>query len=97
MKFFFALLALPVLATASVLPRDDHDSEGSTCSTGEQVCCNNQFKSYNDLNAAKKLDLGLLLGGIGLGAALVCDPVDIIAIGGNSCNAQVACCSHVYQ
>ncbi|KAK2467158.1 hypothetical protein APHAL10511_000707 [Amanita phalloides] len=102
MKFTFALLALPVLVAATVLPRGDggdehHHHDNSECSTGKQVCCNSEFEHYDHLNARQRGFLDTIFEGLDIQNALTCSDFTIIGLSGNKCNSQSVCCSHVEQ
>ncbi|KAH8828839.1 fruiting body protein SC1 [Flagelloscypha sp. PMI_526] len=90
---FAALTAfvLPVLAAASVIART-----GPQCSTGTLQCCNTVGKadSTDVQNALGGLAAVLgLTGNIGVS----CVPINVAAVGGNSCSAQAACCGNTIQ
>ncbi|KAF4618828.1 hypothetical protein D9613_010048 [Agrocybe pediades] len=89
--FFFLLFALPLLASATAVPRTDGPS--NQCNTGTISCC-------NQVGSASSLGLGSLLGLLGVVLdpitaiiGLNCSPINVIGLGGNSCSAQPVCCT----
>ncbi|PPR06781.1 hypothetical protein CVT24_011281 [Panaeolus cyanescens] len=89
--FFFLFVALPLLASATVLPRTDGPS--NQCNTGPIQCCNN-------VGTVDALGLGTILGLLGIVldpvTALLginCSPLSVIGVGGNSCSATPVCCT----
>ncbi|KAH9479147.1 Fruiting body protein SC1 [Psilocybe cubensis] len=87
------VLALPLLAAATALPRTNGDGPSNQCNTGTISCCNQTLQSGT---ASTNLLLGLL--GIVLGPVtgllgLGCTPITVIGAGGNSCSAQPVCCT----
>ncbi|TFK70619.1 hydrophobin-263 [Pluteus cervinus] len=83
-----SLFALPLLASASVLPRQTGD-----CNTGSINCCattqTSTPESVTELSGLLGIALPNIAGLIGLG----CSPLSILGLGGNSCSAQPVCCS----
>ncbi|TFK70588.1 hydrophobin-263 [Pluteus cervinus] len=82
-----SLIALPLLASASVLPRQ------GDCNTGSISCCNSVQSSTSESVTSLAGLLGIVLptieGLVGLG----CSPLSILGAGGNSCSAQPVCCT----
>ncbi|KAJ3515708.1 hypothetical protein NLJ89_g1590 [Agrocybe chaxingu] len=86
------VLALPLLAAASVLPRTDGPS--NQCNTGSLQCCNSvQDASSKGLAGILGL-LGVVVGSITGQVGVTCSPISVIGIGGNSCTAQPVCCTN---
>ncbi|KAF8963575.1 fungal hydrophobin-domain-containing protein [Flammula alnicola] len=82
------VFALPLLAAASVLPRQSGD-----CDTGSLNCCQStQSSSTTSITELAGL-LGIALPDLGALVGLNCSPLDILGIGGNSCSAQPVCCT----
>ncbi|KAF5354822.1 hypothetical protein D9756_005703 [Leucocoprinus leucothites] len=89
MRFSAALvLALPAIAAATAIPRDD-----GNCNTGSISCCNQvqqaNSTAVNSLAGLLGIAVPDITGLIGLG----CSPLNILGLGGNSCSAQPVCCS----
>ncbi|THU90097.1 fungal hydrophobin, partial [Dendrothele bispora CBS 962.96] len=63
----------------------------SQCNTGSIQCCNSASSP-----AATELCglLGIVVQDPNLLVGLTCNPISIIGIGGNSCNAQPVCCEN---
>ncbi|KAF9562992.1 fungal hydrophobin [Agrocybe pediades] len=83
-----AVLALPVLAAATALPRD------GDCNTGDIQCCNSTAASSSTNLGLLSSLLGLVLPSIGGLIGLSCSPLNILGVGGNSCSAQPVCCTN---
>ncbi|KAF9465665.1 hydrophobin [Collybia nuda] len=91
-----AILPLPLLAAATVLPRTNTPTTpASQCNTGDLSCCNSTQES-SALTGPVAALLGLL--GIDIRSitgivGLTCSPLTIIGGGGSSCTTQPVCCS----
>ncbi|TFK32034.1 fungal hydrophobin [Crucibulum laeve] len=85
--FLFMFVALPLLATATAIPRAD------TCSTGTVQCCNSVQSANSGAVSLLAGLLGIVLGPITGQVGLTCSPLSVIGIGSNSCNAQTVCCT----
>ncbi|KAK0505231.1 hydrophobin 2 [Armillaria luteobubalina] len=87
--FSFAILALPLLAVASAVPRETTNTTvtGGQCNTGSAQCC----KSVQDVQNALGL-LGIPIGDITAGVGLTCDPITVIGLGTTQCANQPVCC-----
>ncbi|KAF4621005.1 hypothetical protein D9613_000977 [Agrocybe pediades] len=84
-----AVLALPVLAAATAVARDD-----GQCDTGVINCC-------NSTEANTVANAGLLSGLLGIVVPVVsgliglnCTPLTVILAAGNSCSSQPVCCTN---
>ncbi|KAF4618932.1 hypothetical protein D9613_009927 [Agrocybe pediades] len=88
MRASVAVLALPVLAAATVLPRDGN------CNTGDIQCCNTVMQSSTTTLGMLGGLLGLVLPTVTGLIGLNCSPLNILGIGGNSCSAQPVCCTN---
>ncbi|KAF9045346.1 fungal hydrophobin-domain-containing protein [Panaeolus papilionaceus] len=84
----FSVLALPILAAATAIPRD------GDCNTGQINCCNSTMNSSLTTLTTLSSLLGLSLPAIGGLIGLSCSPLSILGAGGNSCSAQPVCCSN---
>ncbi|KAK0476336.1 hydrophobin-251 [Armillaria novae-zelandiae] len=86
-----ALLALPLLASATaVVPRDD----GASCATGTTQCCDSvQSPSSNVVQTLLGL-LGIPIGSVTANVGVTCSPISVIGVGGTSCSNQVVCCEN---
>ncbi|TFK62178.1 hydrophobin-263 [Pluteus cervinus] len=82
-----SLLALLLLATASVLPR-----QSEHCDVGLSLCCRRiQESTTADLALLSRL-LGIDIPDLGGSIGVSCDPLSILGLNGNDCFAQPACC-----
>ncbi|KAF8159213.1 hydrophobin-263 [Crassisporium funariophilum] len=81
------VLALPLLAAASVLPRQGQ------CNVGTISCCNSVQQASNPVVGLLAGLLGIVLGPITGQVGLNCSPLTVIGVGGNSCSAQPVCCT----
>ncbi|TRM65947.1 fruiting body protein SC1 [Schizophyllum amplum] len=93
MRVSLALLAFPILAVATVIPRTDGDGEGA-CSTGPVQCCNTVAETYDSHVAEILGELGIDVGSLSGLVGLQCAPITILGLGGNTCTAQTVCCSN---
>ncbi|KAF9558361.1 fungal hydrophobin [Agrocybe pediades] len=84
-------LALPLLAAASVLPRNDGPS--NQCNTGTLNCCNSVQSASSSSVAGLLGLLGIVVGDVTGLVGLNCSPINVIGISGNSCSAQPVCCT----
>ncbi|KAF9045351.1 fungal hydrophobin-domain-containing protein [Panaeolus papilionaceus] len=84
----FAIVALPIFAAATAIPRD------GDCNTGQINCCNSTMTSSLTTLAQLGGLLGLSLPAIGGLIGLSCNPISILGAGGNSCSAQPVCCTN---
>ncbi|KAF8887547.1 fungal hydrophobin-domain-containing protein [Infundibulicybe gibba] len=82
------VLALPLLAAASAVPR-----QTSQCNTGSIQCCNSVQSSDSSLVGLLAGLLGVVLGGLTSQVGVNCSPITVIGASGNSCSAQPACCT----
>ncbi|KAF8155516.1 hydrophobin-251 [Crassisporium funariophilum] len=86
------VLALPILAAASILPRGG-TGPSSQCNVGTLSCCNSvQDASSSAVTSLLGL-LGVILDGLTGQVGVNCSPITVIGAGGNSCSAQPACCT----
>ncbi|KAF8886006.1 hydrophobin-319 [Infundibulicybe gibba] len=94
--FCLAVLASPLLATASVIARTD-PIPASQCTTGTLTCCNSvqqtSVTSLAQLLAGGLISIGAVLNPITGLIGLTCTPLSVLALGGNSCSAQPVCCT----
>ncbi|KAK0235458.1 hydrophobin 2 [Armillaria nabsnona] len=86
--FTIAVLTLPVLASATALPRG-----GSGCSSGTPECCKSVQDPKSNAVQTTLATLGLNPGDITADVGLTCDPITVIGAGTNQCSSQAACCS----
>ncbi|KAK0442705.1 hydrophobin 2 [Desarmillaria tabescens] len=85
------LLALPILATATVLPRAD----GAACSaTGTAQCCATTQSPTSTIVQTLLGLLGIPIGSVTANVGLTCSPITVLGIGGTQCNNQVVCCDN---
>ncbi|KAK7472100.1 sc3 hydrophobin [Stygiomarasmius scandens] len=96
--FFAASLAVatngPTTTVTVTAPATTVTAPASQCNTGDLQCCNS-VQSANSPAASLLLGLlGIVIQGVDVLVGLTCDPISVIAIGGNSCNAQPVCCEN---
>ncbi|KAK0434475.1 hydrophobin [Armillaria borealis] len=85
----FTLLALPLLATATAIPRDS-----ATCASGTAQCCQStQSPTSASMQTLAGL-LGIVLGGLTGNVGLTCSPITVLGLGTNQCTNQVVCCQN---
>ncbi|KAL0948211.1 hypothetical protein HGRIS_010817 [Hohenbuehelia grisea] len=84
------LLALPLLAAATAIPRTEPAGQ---CNTGSIQCCNSTKKASDPVVGILAGLLGIVLGPITGQVGLTCTPLSVIGLGGNSCTAQPVCCT----
>ncbi|GLB42284.1 putative hydrophobin [Lyophyllum shimeji] len=89
--FLFFVFAL--CASASVLPRTGGDPPAGQCNTGSIQCCNSVQQAGNPVVGILSGLLGVVLPSLTGQVGLNCSPLNVIGIGGNSCNAQPVCCT----
>ncbi|SJL12407.1 related to Fruiting body protein SC1 [Armillaria ostoyae] len=87
--FTIAVLTLPVLASATALPRGGSGS----CSSGTLECCKSVQDPKSDAVQTALAPLGLNLGDITADVGLTCNPITVIGAGTNQCSSQAACCT----
>ncbi|KAF8154175.1 fungal hydrophobin-domain-containing protein [Crassisporium funariophilum] len=107
-SLFFFTLVLPMIASATALPRGDRDkgdkrkgdqpadnsSGGGQCNTGPIQCCN-QVGTVDSLGLADDFEAkGIVIDPFDAVIAVNCSPITIGGVGGNSCNAQPVCCNN---
>ncbi|PPQ89202.1 hypothetical protein CVT25_001271 [Psilocybe cyanescens] len=85
------VLALPLLAAASAVPRTDCPS--NQCNTGTIQCCNSLLQSNTPSTNLILTLLGIAVGPVTGVLGLGCSPIGVLGIGGNSCTAQSVCCT----
>ncbi|THU75243.1 fungal hydrophobin [Dendrothele bispora CBS 962.96] len=80
-----------VTATA---PATTQTISPSQCNTGPIQCCNSVQQASSP--AATELCglLGIVVQGADVLVGVTCNPISVIGIGGNSCNAQPVCCEN---
>ncbi|KAK0186742.1 hydrophobin [Armillaria mellea] len=89
--FTVAVLTLPILASATVLPRGGTGSSG--CSSGTPQCCQSVADPESTSVQTLLGTLGVPLGDITADVGLTCDPITVIGAGTNQCSNQAACCT----
>ncbi|KJA29797.1 hypothetical protein HYPSUDRAFT_236627 [Hypholoma sublateritium FD-334 SS-4] len=97
----FVTLVLSCLAVATPFERRQDPSTGSTtttttasdCDTGDAQCCQS-LQNPSDPSTSDLLGtLGVVAQGLTASVGLTCTPLSVLAIAGQSCNAQPACCT----
>ncbi|KAF8889937.1 fungal hydrophobin-domain-containing protein [Infundibulicybe gibba] len=101
--FFLVLVAFTIFAaattttvtvTATPPPPTATPAPASQCNTGPVQCCNSIQSASNPVVGLLTGLLGILIEPITAIVGLSCSPIDILGIGGNSCNAQAVCCEN---
>ncbi|KAL0952919.1 hypothetical protein HGRIS_007134 [Hohenbuehelia grisea] len=98
----FALLAVatpggspqPVTTTVTVTATTTATQPASQCNTGPVQCCNSVQKASAAGPAAILALLGVVVQNVNALVGLTCNPISVIGVGGNSCNAQPVCCEN---
>ncbi|KAF8806918.1 hydrophobin-263 [Phlegmacium glaucopus] len=85
------VLALPLLATATVLPRNDPVNQ---CNSGSLQCCDSTSTASNPITSLLLGLLGINVGSVTGLVGLTCSPLTIIGVSGTSCNQQAVCCTN---
>ncbi|KAF9038662.1 fungal hydrophobin-domain-containing protein [Panaeolus papilionaceus] len=88
------VLALPLLAAASVLPRTDGSGPSNQCNTGSLQCCNSTQLATSSSIAGLLGLLGVVVGSVTGLVGVTCSPISVVGISGNSCSAQPVCCTN---
>ncbi|KAK0505227.1 hydrophobin-251 [Armillaria luteobubalina] len=94
--FSLAILALPLLAASSAVPRQDTNTTvtGGKCNTGSAQCC----KSVQDPKSSAVQNalgvLGIPIGEITANVGLTCTPITVLGLGTTSCANQPVCCDN---
>ncbi|KAK7036697.1 hypothetical protein VNI00_011362 [Paramarasmius palmivorus] len=64
------------------------------CNTGPVQCCND-VKAASDPSLAEVFGvLGIVAQGVTGQVGVTCNPISVLGLGGNSCNAQTVCCEN---
>jgi len=83
------VLALPLLAAATALPRNP-----SQCNSGSLQCCEStQSPTSTSLTALFGL-LGIVASTLDALVGVTCSPITVIGVSGTSCNQQAVCCTN---
>ncbi|KAH9479145.1 Fruiting body protein SC1 [Psilocybe cubensis] len=85
------VLALPLLAAASAVPRNDGPS--NQCNTGSLQCCDSTQSATSSSVAGLLGLLGVVVGSVTGLVGVNCSPISVVGISGNSCSAQPVCCT----
>ncbi|KAK0200381.1 hydrophobin-251 [Desarmillaria ectypa] len=78
--FVALFFAIPLLASASALPRG-----------GE---CKRAVAGLTAALRTLLGLLGVVVGSVGVDVGITCSPLSVIGVGGNSCSAQTVCCAN---
>ncbi|KAH9479137.1 Fruiting body protein SC1 [Psilocybe cubensis] len=87
------VLALPLLAAATAVPRNSGDGPSNQCNTGTLNCCDQTLSATASSTNLLLGLLGIVLGPVTGLLGLSCSPIDVLGISGNSCSAQPVCCT----
>ncbi|KAF5311084.1 hypothetical protein D9619_007793 [Psilocybe cf. subviscida] len=89
----FKLAALTTLAVAT-LAAATPTKRADQCNVGTLQCCNS-LQAANSPAASNLLGpLGVVVGAVQGLVGITCSPLSAIAISGNSCTTQSACCTN---
>ncbi|CDO70110.1 hypothetical protein BN946_scf184806.g37 [Trametes cinnabarina] len=83
-----AVLALPLLATATPVRR------GGNCNTGSIQCCNSVHDTKEDAVSALLGLLGLDVNSISGKVGIQCSGISGVGVGQSSCQASPVCCEN---
>ncbi|KAG7440781.1 fungal hydrophobin [Guyanagaster necrorhizus] len=98
-----ALLALPLLAATSVVPKQSTNTTVSwgKCNTGSAQCYKSRFELIDIVHQPKSSAaqnvlglLGIPIGDITAGVSLTCGPITVIGLGTTQCANQPVCCGN---
>ncbi|ETW76620.1 hydrophobin-like protein [Heterobasidion irregulare TC 32-1] len=64
------------------------------CDAGPVQCCNSVQKSSNPSVAKILSGIAVPLQGLSVPIGLTCSPLNLLALGGNSCASQPVCCEN---
>ncbi|KAF9442647.1 fungal hydrophobin [Macrolepiota fuliginosa MF-IS2] len=65
----------------------------NSCNVGKMQCCNKTVNHTSESNTQLLGTIGVAVSGVTGLIGLGCSPIDVLAVGGNSCNAQPVCCT----
>ncbi|KAF8870875.1 fungal hydrophobin-domain-containing protein [Infundibulicybe gibba] len=85
---FFLFFVVPLLASATVIPRD------GDCNTGAIQCCNTIQNATPTVIGMLSGLLGTVLGPVTGLIGLGCNAITLGGAGGNACSAQPVCCTN---
>ncbi|KJA22758.1 hypothetical protein HYPSUDRAFT_40550 [Hypholoma sublateritium FD-334 SS-4] len=91
------LLALPVLAAATAVPRNDPTSGPSNqCNTGSLQCCQSTQSASSPSTLLSIIFglLGVVVDGLTGQVGVTCSPITVVGVSGTSCTAQPVCCTN---
>ncbi|KAF9450196.1 fungal hydrophobin [Macrolepiota fuliginosa MF-IS2] len=88
-----ALFVTSAFVLAAVAAPGGPANVGDQCNVGQINCCNSVQESSNTGIQSLLGLLGVALGSVTGQVGLVCDPISVIGVGGNSCSAQPVCCT----
>ncbi|KAH8823189.1 hydrophobin-251 [Flagelloscypha sp. PMI_526] len=97
MKSFTAIVSAVLFAVAvNAMPAavETLATRGGQCNTGPVQCCNSMSKAGDDSTTKILHSLSVKDVAKDVTVGLTCSPVNVIAIGGNSCNSQPVCCEN---
>ncbi|PPQ78970.1 hypothetical protein CVT26_003827 [Gymnopilus dilepis] len=83
------VLALPVLAAASAVPRNN----GDQCTTGSLQCCSSVQDASSSVVSLLLGLLGISVGSVTGQVGVTCSPITVIGTGSTSCSEQPVCCT----
>ncbi|KAK0448696.1 hydrophobin-251 [Armillaria borealis] len=94
--FSLAILALPLLAASSAVPRQDTNTTvtGGKCNTGSAQCCKSVQDPKSDAVQNALGVLGIPIGEITANVGLTCTPITVLGLGTTSCANQPVCCDN---
>ncbi|KAF8959641.1 hydrophobin-263 [Flammula alnicola] len=83
------VLALPILAAASVLPR-----QSNQCDTGSIQCCESTQSATSSVVSTLLGLLGIPIGSVTGLVGVTCSPITVVGASGTSCSQQPVCCTN---
>ncbi|KAK7444493.1 hypothetical protein VKT23_015174 [Stygiomarasmius scandens] len=88
----FKLFTIVALATfVAATPLEVRQTVGQ-CNTGSLQCCDSVEDAHSDTVQTLLALLGAEVGPITGQVGVTCNPISVIAVSGNNCNAQPVCC-----
>ncbi|KAI0076941.1 fungal hydrophobin [Panus rudis PR-1116 ss-1] len=86
----FTAIALPALAAATAVPRNE--SPGA-CSTAPIQCCQTTAPASSDAVAPILKAIGVVVQDVNALVGLECSPISVVGVGsGATCDANAVCC-----
>ncbi|KAK7460981.1 hypothetical protein VKT23_008909 [Stygiomarasmius scandens] len=87
----FKLLTIAAFATLVTATLEVRQTVGQ-CNTGSLQCCDSVEDAHSDTVQTLLALLGAEVGDITGQVGVTCNPITVIGVSGNNCNAQPVCC-----